>query len=146
MAILPLAQYSTTVKTLRQSNNPIFTPRLVLIHTLYLAALFQRLLSVTTFSLCVHLSLFTFYTTRLLALNSYYASKLLIINLLTLFKLMATRLVSSIWKRTEKARRKLFFELVIWILNPNAVALLVFWPGWIALAGVYFAYSYYVSR
>jgi hypothetical protein len=138
MAIFTPTQHSSTVKTLSQSNHLISTLYPALTRSLKFALLFQRLLSTTSFFLCVRLSIFTLYTTRLLLLNALYASKLLILNLLIASRVIAWGLASAIWKRTEKARRKLFFEFILWILNPNAIALLVFWPGWIVMAGIYF--------
>ena len=39
-----------------------------------------------------------------------------------------------------KLRRKLWFELAIWIMGGgNAVIVLVFWPGWWILLGAYWA-------
>jgi hypothetical protein len=139
MAILTPTQHSSTVKTLSQSNYIISALYPALTHSLKFALLFQRLLSTTTFFVCARLSIFTLYTTKLLLLNALYASKLLVLNLLIASKVVALRIASAVWKHTEKARRKLFFELMLWILNPNAVALFVFWPGWIVLAGIYFA-------
>jgi hypothetical protein len=37
----------------------------------------------------------------------------------------------------RKCRARLFREFVAWILNPHALALLVFWPGWWLLAAVW---------
>lgn len=45
--------------------------------------------------------------------------------------------VRHAWKKTEKARDRVFFEFMVWILNPHAVALLVFWPGWIVIGGLW---------
>lgn len=142
MAILTPTHHSSTVKTLSQSNHLISTLYPVLTGSLKFAVLFQRLLGTTTIFLCVRLSVFTLYTTKLLLLNALYASRLLGFNLLIAFKLVAWGVASTVWKRTEKARRKLFFEFMVWILNPNAVALLIFWPGWIVLGGIYFAYQH----
>lgn len=49
----------------------------------------------------------------------------------------AKAVVRHAWKRTEKARDKVFFEFMVWILNPHAVALLVFWPGWILIGALW---------
>jgi hypothetical protein len=143
MAILTPTQHSSTAKTLSQSRQLISTIYPALSRSLKFALLFQRLLSTTTFFLCVRLSIFTLYTTKLLLLNALYASKLLVLNLLIASRVVAWGVASEVWKRTEKARRKMLFEFIVWILNPNAVALLVFWPGWIVLAGIYFACHYF---
>lgn len=139
MAILTPTQHSSTVKTLSQRNHFISTFSPALTHSLKFALLFQRLLSTTTFFVCVRLSIFTLYTTKLLLLNALYASKLLVFNLLIASRVVALRIAFAVWKYTEKARKKLFFEFMLWILNPNAVVLFVFWPGWIVLTGIYFA-------
>lgn len=34
------------------------------------------------------------------------------------------------WKSTEKFRDDCFVQVLIWLLNPYALALFVFWPGW----------------
>jgi hypothetical protein len=139
MGLLSSTQHSSTVKTLNHSSLLVSALHPALVRSLNFALLFQRLLSTTTFFVCVRLSVFTLYTTKLLLLNAVYASKLLAINLLIASKVVAWGLASTIWKWTEKIRRKLFFEFMIWILNPNAVILFIFWPGWIVLGGIYLA-------
>lgn len=141
MAVLPPAQHSSRVKALSQRNQLISTVYPALVRSLKLALLFQRLLSTTTCFLCIRLSIFTLYTTKLLLLNALHASELLVFNLFLASKVVAWRLASMIWKRSEKARRKLLFEFMLWVMNPNAMALLIFWPGWIVLAGIYTACS-----
>lgn len=37
---------------------------------------------------------------------------------------------STFWKSIEPLRQKLFFEFMVWILNPYAMSLFIFWPGW----------------
>ena len=50
--------------------------------------------------------------------------------------------VKSGWKRTEKARKRMFFEFMVWILHPLPLVLFIFWPGWIfVFMGV--GYYYY---
>jgi hypothetical protein len=139
MAILSQNQHSSTVKTISQSNQIISTLYPALIRSLNFALFFQRLLSTTTFFLCVRISIFTLYTTKVLLLNAFYASKLLVLSLFIASRVVAWRLACTLWKGTEKLRRKLFFEFVVWILNPNAVILFIFWPGWIVLGGIYLA-------
>lgn len=142
MAILAPTQHSSTVTTLSQSNQLISTIYPALTNSLKFALLFQRLLSTTAFFVCIRLSIFTLYTTKLLLLNALYASKLLVLNLLIASRVVVLGIASAVWKRTEKARKKLFLEFMMWILNPNAVALLIFWPGWIVLAVIYLACHY----
>jgi hypothetical protein len=155
MAILTTASSSPTRHTpptsaslTRSTSQLIAVLHPALSHSLHFAALFQRLLSSTSFFLCVRLSLFTLYTARLLVLNSFYASKILLLKsydasrLLAWSGLVASKCVArKAWKATEKVRRKLFFEFMVWILNPYAVALFIFWPGWIVIAGVWFGWS-----
>lgn len=41
------------------------------------------------------------------------------------------------WKGSEGLRRKLWFELVVFVLgNGNGILLIVFWPGWIMVVGL----------
>jgi hypothetical protein len=142
MAILAPTQHSSTFNTLSQSSQPFSTIYPALTNSLKFALIFQRLLSTTTFFICIRLSIFTLYTSKFILLNAIYASRLLVLNLLIASRVVVLGIASAVWKRTEKARKKLLFEFIIWILNPNAVALLVFWPGWIVLAGIYFACHY----
>ena len=49
---------------------------------------------------------------------------------------LVQRLVERGWKATERARRKIFIEFMIFILGGGqAVFLVLFWPGWIVVAG-----------
>lgn len=111
-----------------------------LTHSLYFAAVFQRLLSTTTLFLFVRAyisSLFilrqTIYASQLLLLQSYYASALLAKQVYPVLKLGRRRG----WKATEKFRKKLFFEFMVFALGSggNQVLLVLFWPGWIILGG-----------
>jgi hypothetical protein len=99
----------------------------------------HRLLSMTAFIICtcvVQLCLFLFQTARFLLQNAVYVCKVFTINVV-----VATRFgAAAVWKRTERVRRKLFFEFMVWILNPNAVMLFIFWPGWIVLLGFLFVF------
>ncbi|OBT88291.1 hypothetical protein VE02_03424 [Pseudogymnoascus sp. 03VT05] len=46
------------------------------------------------------------------------------------------------WKRTERARARVFFEFMVWLLHPSPLVLFIFWPGWIfVFMGV--GYYYY---
>ena len=41
------------------------------------------------------------------------------------------------WESTEKFRDACFFHFMVWILNPYAVALFIFWPGWIVVGAIW---------
>ncbi len=140
--------------TIHSPRTAITTPiTSTLSHSLHLATLCHGLLRSTTFFLLIRLYLFTsvlVHTTfllllrnvahalRIFAINTLYALKHSTINVLHESKFLAGGIAKEARKRTEKARKKIFFEFMVWILNPNAVALFVFWPGWIVVAGVWF--------
>ena len=86
----------------------------------------------------MQLFLFTFQTTQFLLQHAICASKVLTLNLLLATKIVGIAVAAMIWKSTEKLRKKLFVEFMMWILNPNAVALFIFWPGWIVLLGLWY--------
>lgn len=131
----PSALLSTTSST---DIIKLLSPALT--HSLYFAAVFQRLLSTTTFFLFLRAyasSLFilrqAFYASQLLLIQSYYASVLLARQVYPVVKLGMKRG----WKATEKFRKKLFFEFIVFVLGAggNQILLIVFWPGWIVLSG-----------
>lgn len=88
-------------------------------------------------------------TLAFLAVKLFYASEIIIINAFMVSKVVTTKTaqnssallahgmvaasfaVKNIWKRTEKARARIFFEFMVWLLHPSPVVLLIFWPGWI---------------
>lgn len=41
------------------------------------------------------------------------------------------------WKSTEKFRDACFYHFLVWILNPYALALFIFWPGWIVVGAIW---------
>jgi len=134
----PHTNTRTNSSTLLTIINPAVT------HFFHLAAIFQHLLSTTLF------------VSMVLAANAWYASKILTRQLLfvTAFlsiycyyalKLAAAKtimLAKMLWKRTEKARDRMFFEFMVWVLNPNAALLLIFWPGWIVFAALYIVWRF----
>jgi len=104
-------------------------------HTLYFAAILQRLLSTTTVFV-----LFRAYILSLLLLQqSFYASQTLLIQGYNASTILANQMCfvgKYGWKATESLRKKLFFEFIVFILGSgNGLILLVFWPGWIVLGG-----------
>ena len=139
MAVLiPLPSPSALLSTTSNTNIiKLLSPALT--HSLYFVAVFQRLLSTTTFFLFLRAyvsSLFilrqTFYASQLLLIQSYYASTLLAKQMHPVLKQGTKRG----WKATEKFRNKLFFEFVVFMLGGgNQVLLLIFWPGWIVVGG-----------
>lgn len=45
--------------------------------------------------------------------------------------------IKRIWQGSEGLRKKLWFELVVFVLgNGNGILLIVFWPGWIVVGGL----------
>jgi hypothetical protein len=44
---------------------------------------------------------------------------------------LAAALSSKAYKATETFRANVFWHFMVWILNPYAVWLFIFWPGWI---------------
>ena len=119
------------------STNVINLVSPALTHSLYFAAVFQRLLSTTTLFIFLRAyvsSLFilrqTFYASQLLLIQSYYASALLARQTYPVLKQGMRRG----WKATEKLRKKLFFEFMVFVLGEgNGVLLVLFWPGWIVI-------------
>lgn len=54
----------------------------------------------------------------------------------------ASLAVKRAWKRTERARARVFFDFMVWLLHPSPLVLFIFWPGWIfVFMGV--GYYYY---
>jgi hypothetical protein len=44
------------------------------------------------------------------------------------------------WRRSRRYRNRVVRDFFLWILNPNALALLVFWPGWWVLGVLWALY------
>jgi hypothetical protein len=108
-----------------------------LTHSLYFAAVFQRLLSTTTLFVIFRayfLSLVvlrqSFYASQVLLLQSYYAAFLLSRQFFGAGK----RILKMGWQGTENIRRKLFFEFMVFLLGTGyGMLLVVLWPGWIVI-------------
>jgi hypothetical protein len=109
-----------------------------LTHSLYLAFIFQRLLSTTTVFVLFRAYLLSglllrqsFYATEILLAQSYYASRLVAQQ----FFLASKRSLSLAWRKTNPLRKKLFFEFMVFVLGGggNGIILLVFWPGWLVV-------------
>ena len=48
------------------------------------------------------------------------------------------------WRRFEKRlyrfRQDCFWHFMCWVLNPNALLLLLFWPGWLLVLGIWLSW------
>lgn len=140
MTVLTSSPHPSALLPTTSSANILTILSPALTHSLYLAAILQRLLSTTTLFLFLRAylsSLFilrqTFYATQLLLIQSYHASALLARGTYPIVKMGGRRG----WKATEKFRKKLFFEFTAFVLGSggNQLLLLVFWPGWVVLGG-----------
>ncbi|PSS16728.1 hypothetical protein M430DRAFT_35411 [Amorphotheca resinae ATCC 22711] len=108
---------------------------------LSLAVIFPRLLSTTTLFVLLRAYFLSAiilrqsaYAAQLLAAQSYYACSLMARQLFA----AAKQSLKLGWKATERLRKKLIFELAVFVLGTggNSMILLVFWPGWIVIGGV----------
>ena len=118
------------------SNVLSFLPP-ALTQSLYLAVIFQRLLSTTTVFVLFRAYLLSglllrqsFFACEILLVQSYYASALVAHQLFLATK-QSLRLG---WRATEPLRKKLLFEFMVFVLGSgNGIILLVFWPGWLVV-------------
>lgn len=142
MTVLTPSPNPSALLSSTSSTNIVKLLSPALTHSLYFAAVFQRLLSTTTLFLFLRAyvsSLFilrqTFHASQLLLMQSSYASALLAKQVYPVFKFT----VKKGWKATEKFRNKLFFEIMAFVLGSggNQILLVVFWPGWIVLGGAW---------
>jgi hypothetical protein len=140
MAVLTASRHPSIILTTTQNTKPILnllSPAFT--NSLYLATILQQLLSTTT--------LFIFFRTYLLSLfllqQSYRGSQILLIRsvyastILCKNSYWASRQgMKLFWRSTEGLRKKLFMELMIFVLGAgNQLILVVFWPGWIVVGG-----------
>lgn len=106
-------------------------------NSVYLASIFQKLLSTTTLFLVFRayfLSLVllqqTYYVSYILLMQSYWASTIAARGVYRGVKMG----VGMSWKALEPVRNRLFREFMIFVLGAgNGVCLAVFWPGWIVV-------------
>jgi hypothetical protein len=135
-----MALISKSDNSIRPAIAPldILTP--TLIQTLSLLTQTSAHILIRTSILTAHVLTHSLYISRLLAIYTLQISHLLAsYGLSTCAIVLRKSLIASkrgirnLWKRSEKFRDKCFFEFMVWILNPNALALLIFWPGWILL-------------
>ncbi|KAH7354926.1 hypothetical protein BKA65DRAFT_475398 [Rhexocercosporidium sp. MPI-PUGE-AT-0058] len=140
MTVLTFTPTSTTTITIS-----LLSPALT--HSFYLASTFQRLLSTTT----LFLFLRTYMLSLILLQNSLYVSQVLLLKasyttlLLAKSSLAMAKEMGRIgWKASEGLRKKLWFEFMVFVLGGgNGLMLLVFWPGWIVLWCIYWAWVAY---
>jgi hypothetical protein len=141
MAVLTATSNPKTILTTTHNTKPILTllsPALT--NSLYLAYILQQLLSTTT--------LFLLFRTYLLSLfllqQSYHASQILAIQTLYAASVLGKKALWTskrgmrlLWRSTERMRKKLFYEFMVFVLGSggNAAILVVFWPGWIVIGG-----------
>ena len=43
------------------------------------------------------------------------------------------------WQKTEKFRDRCFYETLNFLVNPHALVLVLFWPGWVVVVLVWWA-------
>ncbi|MCJ1362565.1 hypothetical protein MMC16_001669 [Acarospora aff. strigata] len=58
---------------------------------------------------------------------------------------LLTHPLRALWTRTIPLRDELFLQMLLWLLNPYAVALVVFWPGWWILGVVWWVWGMWVG-
>lgn len=139
MATLTTIPDASTLLASSSTTNILTILSPALTHSLYLAWVFQRLLSTTTlfvafraYFLSVMILRQSFYACQILLMQSYFAAGLLAKQLF----LTSKQAMNLSWKATERFRNKLFFEFMIFILGGgNPVFLVIFWPGWIVIGG-----------
>lgn len=140
MAVLTsLTNPSALLNPTSANNNVLSLLSPALTHSRYLAVLFHYI-STSTLLLLFRAYLLSFvllrqglYASQVLLVQSYYAAELLSRNFLFAIE-HAMRLG---WKYTEPLRRKLAFELAVFVLGSgNGLFLILFWPGWIVIGGV----------
>ncbi|MCJ1314150.1 hypothetical protein MMC25_007830 [Agyrium rufum] len=52
------------------------------------------------------------------------------------------RMRKEVGRRLYQFKKDCTWAFLVWLMNPNAVLLLVFWPGWLVLVGLWFWYSF----
>lgn len=150
----------TATAALSDSTSGVLTTLTpALYHSLHFARLVEQLLRTTAFFVMANayytskICLVNFlFASRILTTNAFYASTIFIVNVMyalrlgTLTTWFLLRTTSrELYRRSEPVRAKIFFEFMVWILNPYAIALFVFWPGWIVVAVLWMVYTLYKS-
>jgi hypothetical protein len=135
--ILQSTQPSSLIPPSTTSSDVLAFLAPALTHSFYLAFIFQRLLSTTTLFVLFRAYLLSdlllrqsFYASSILLGQSYFASAIIARQLLLTSKWS----LSLAWRATETLRRKLFYELMVFVLGGGqGIILLVFWPGWLVI-------------
>lgn len=105
---------------------PDFSPRSF---SLYLASIFQKMLSTSCNTILLLLQQ-TFYATRVLVVQTCYTVALVVTELW----LRGSRMVKMGWRASEPLRQKLFFEFMVFVLGGGyGILLILLWPGWIVV-------------
>lgn len=144
MTVLSPSPRPSALLTSTSNSNILSILSPALTQSLYLAAVFQRLLSTTTLFVAIRayfISLIllrqSFYASQILLLQSYWATILLSRRSLAAVK----SVVKMSWKATESIRRKLFFEFMVFILGGGyGLCLILLWPGWLVIGGTWMLY------
>jgi hypothetical protein len=139
MSVLAASTNPTTILTTQNTKTILALLSPAFANSLYLATILQRLLSTTTLFLLFRsylLSIFllqqSHHASQILLIQSLYASSIACKNAYWASK-KGTRLL---WRSTERMRKKLFMEFMIFVLGGgNQLILVLFWPGWIIVGG-----------
>jgi len=139
MTVLTPAQNPSTFITSTSQNQLLTIVSHPLTHSLYLATIFQRLLSTTTLFILFR----AYFLTLLLLRQSFSAAQILLVQTYYAVALLTKQLFNTLkqaiklgWKATERFRKKIFFEFMVFILGGgNGFLLVILWPGWIVLGG-----------
>lgn len=112
---------------------------------LEIALQFQSLVSSVSVFLCLRAWLLTSITFA----GALYASRIVVLKACAAIKYSAPRVfnmsnkaVVGVWnsRSVQRLRKKLWYEFTVFVLGSgNMVFLMLFWPGWWLLAGVYWA-------
>jgi hypothetical protein len=140
MAVLSSSQNPSTILTTTHNTKPILTllsPALT--NSLYLVQVLQQLLSTTTLFLLFR----TYFLSLFLLQQLYHASQILLIHSIYASSIAAKNSswaskqgIRIVWTRSEGIRKKLFIEIMSFVLGGgNQLILVVFWPGWIVVGG-----------
>jgi hypothetical protein len=135
MTVLSPSSNPSALLSRTSSTNIITLLSPALAHSLYFAAIFQRLLSTATVFLFLRAYLSSLFILR----QTFNASHLLLIQLCYASAQVCAVLRLGLkrgWKATERFRNKLFFEFMVFVLGGggNQMLLVLFWPGWLVLA------------
>lgn len=162
MALLP-SPHRTSAKAISANHNPTTTIRkpISLVHSISSPALIRALLAATVFHHFIALIAIDtlirayFLAIRVLAVKIFLIATLFryILSPATILALSfatnaiklalgafgsALKIVSkTLYKHTERIQRQIFFNFMVWILNPYAVYLFIFWPGWILVGSIW---------